>query len=163
MRPSSNSMPSKRAPKRTSPPHAIICSRMVFTTFTSLSVPMCGLPSQRISSGAPACAKICSTSRQRGFLMFAGGLFAVGKRARATLAELHVRFRVQSAAFFEGIDGKPCAHRRLHRAPARWAPRPTSQEPTPRTGPQGPCPPRWTSVTSKPFANAIALTREHGA
>ena len=85
------------------------------------------------------------------------GELAVGKRARATLAELHVRFRVQSAAFFEGIDGSHARidvftalehdgrRARLRKSPCREQARRAHAH---HDG---------TSVTPKPFANAIAI------
>ncbi len=54
-----------RAPKRTSPPSASISARIFSTMPTSRNVPMCGLPTQRISSGAPARTNSVSTFRVR--------------------------------------------------------------------------------------------------
>ncbi len=80
VRPSSTSTPvtappAKRTPascawKRTSPPASSIWRRIVRTTSTSRSVPMCGFACQRISSGAPMPTNQRSTWRAIGFLMF---------------------------------------------------------------------------------------------
>ena len=85
------------------------------------------------------------------------GELAVGKCARAALAELHVRFRVQGAAFFEGVDG---GHARIdvfaalkhdgRRARFREAP---CREQARRAHAHH----NGTSVAPKPFANAISL------
>ena len=58
-------MPVTLAEKRTSPPRAMISSRMRRTTPGSRSVPMWGLASVRISSGAPALTSSSSTLRMR--------------------------------------------------------------------------------------------------
>ena len=50
-------------PNRTSPPWARMVCRMCFTTFTRISVPICGFPSYKMDAGAPASTKIRSTSR----------------------------------------------------------------------------------------------------
>ncbi len=75
---------------------------MARTTAGRRSVPTCGRASQRISSGAPKRASVSSTSRQCGVLD-AGIELAIGKRARAAFAELHVAFRVERAAVPEGV------------------------------------------------------------
>ena len=85
------------------------------------------------------------------------GELAVGECARAALAELHVRFGVQSAAFFEGVDG---SHARIdvfaalkhdgRRARFRQGPR-REQARRAHTHHDG------TNVAPKPFANAVAL------
>ena len=54
------------APKRTSPPIAIIFSRRHFTTVRSTSVPICGFCRYRISSGAPAATNASMISFMRG-------------------------------------------------------------------------------------------------
>ena len=55
----------RRAPKRTSPPSRSISWRMRSTTPTSRKVPMCGLATKRISSGAPARTNSSITLRVR--------------------------------------------------------------------------------------------------
>ena len=54
-----------RCSKRTSPPSAMISARIFSTTPTSLKVPMCGLATKRISSGAPAFTNSFKTLRVR--------------------------------------------------------------------------------------------------
>ena len=54
------------APKRTSPPQAIICSRIAFTMCRKISVPTCGLCLYKISSGAPNSTKYVAISCKRG-------------------------------------------------------------------------------------------------
>ena len=51
------------AEKRISPPSASIVARMCSTIDTSRNVPMCGLLTYRISSGAPAATNSVSTLR----------------------------------------------------------------------------------------------------
>ena len=85
------------------------------------------------------------------------GKLAVGKCTRTALAELHVRFGVQRAAFFEGIDG---SHARIdvfatlkhdgRRARFRKSP---CREQARRTHAYH----DGTNVAPKPFANAISL------
>ena len=59
----STSTSSTRLPKRTSPPSDSMVARMCSTIDTSRKVPMCGLLTYRISSGAPAATNSSSTLR----------------------------------------------------------------------------------------------------
>ena len=86
-------MPVTLAEKRTSPPRAMISSRMRRTTPGSRSVPMWGLASVSTSAGAPAFSQLLQHLADAG-VPGAGGELPVGEGAGAPLAKLHVALRV---------------------------------------------------------------------
>ena len=69
-RPFSIWISSKRVRKCTSPPCDKIYSRIFFTTFFKLSLPIWGFASHKISSGAPKRTKVFNTSRLRGLCVW---------------------------------------------------------------------------------------------
>ena len=76
-----------------------ISARIFSTTPTSRKVPMCGLATQRISSGAPALTNSSITLRvEVARVADLAAELAVGKGAGAALAELDVGFRIEHAA-----------------------------------------------------------------
>ena len=155
MRPPSNSMPSKRAPKRTSPPHAIICSRMVSTTFMSLSVPNVRLAFPKNLFRGARLRENMQHVAATGFLMFVVSLpsenvpappspnctFDSGFKAPPSLKELTEVMRASTSSP-RSSDGRRA---RLRKSPCR------------EQACGAHAPPRWDGRHLKPFANAIAL------
>ena len=84
--------------KRISPPSDSISARIFSTMLTRRNVPICGLATYRISSGAPALTNSVSTLRVRwrGSLIWLHSLPSE-KGSRPALAELHVRLGIEHA------------------------------------------------------------------
>ncbi len=88
---------------RTSPPSAVMVSRIRVTIAGRRSLPRCGFAWKRISSGAPASTNSSSTFRHARVVDRRAQL-AVGEGARASLAEVQVRLGGQLPGGPEPVD-----------------------------------------------------------